>query len=115
MRKYLIPYLLLWSLSLKALLETTLVLLYIKENLLCRSSRRPSSVLQSTNMQKKSVLPLDLKGLENTLKQLAFEKYDEFIRCFNIIEERLRQMEVFSGLYGTRDTFYLCGWMREKS
>src|SRR3990167_2020351 len=62
-----------------------------------------------TIMQKKDELPLDMKGLENTLKQLAFEKYDEFIRCFNIIEERLRQMEIFSALYGTKDTFYLCG------
>ena len=51
-----------------------------------------------TIMQKKDELPLDMKGLENTLKQLAFEKYDEFIRCFNIIDERLRQMEIFSGL-----------------
>jgi len=68
-----------------------------------------------TIMQKKDELPLDMKGLENTLKQLAFEKYDEFIRCFNIIEERLRQMEIFSALYGTKDTFYLCGWIPEKS
>lgn len=64
-----------------------------------------------TILNKKTELPLRLRELEAGLNILASERYEELINCFHVIEERLRQDEVIADLYGTNDTFYLCGWL----
>lgn len=64
---------------------------------------------------KRAALPLQINSLEKRLQRLAFERYGELVQCHRIIEERLRQMEVSSDLYGTKDTFFLSGWVPEEA
>ncbi len=66
-------------------------------------------------LQKRAALPLRIDELEKRLERVAHERYEELAKCHRIIEERLRQMEVSSELYGTRNTFFLSGWMPASS
>lgn len=65
--------------------------------------------------EKRAVLPLQINALEKRLQRLAFERYGELVQCHRIVEERLMQMEVSSDLYGTKDTFFLSGWIPEEA
>lgn len=62
-------------------------------------------------LDKRAGLPPMIDDLDMKLRRLAHEIYPELLISHRIIKDRLRQIEVSSDLYGTRNTFLLCGWI----
>jgi len=62
-------------------------------------------------LQKTATLSNDIQEIERTLHKFACEEFYELSLSSRIIELEIEQIQVISELYGTKNTFFLYGWL----